>query len=81
MATMNISLPDSLRSWIEGQLAAGRFASTSDYVRDLVRRDQDYRAELAALEAALEEGRNSGPSGRSVEDIITAERARLARAA
>lgn len=37
MAQMNISIPEALRSWAEARVAEGRYSSTSDYVRDLVR--------------------------------------------
>ena len=43
MASMNIALPDQMKAWIEEQIAAGRYVSASDYVRDLVRRDQERR--------------------------------------
>ena len=78
MATMNISLPTGLRDFVEAEVTGGGFASVSDYVRDLIRNEQAYRAELRALEAALAEGRASGVSKRGVEDIIAAERARIA---
>ena len=74
MAQMNISLPDKLKSWADARVAEGRYSSTSDYVRDLMRRDQD-RAEAAArLQAAIDEGRASPPSERGLEDIIAARR-------
>jgi antitoxin ParD1/3/4 len=41
MAQMNVSIPDKLKSWSEARDAEGRYRSTSDYVRDLVRRDQE----------------------------------------
>ena len=41
MPTRNISLPESLRSFVEEQIAQRRSATTSEYVRDLIRRDQD----------------------------------------
>ena len=41
MASMNISLPDPMRDWVEAQIEQGRYSSNSDYVRDLIRRDQD----------------------------------------
>jgi antitoxin ParD1/3/4 len=44
MAQMNISVPDALRQWAEQRVAEGRYASTSDYIRDLMRRDQDAAA-------------------------------------
>jgi antitoxin ParD1/3/4 len=41
MPTMNVSLPDELRSYIAGQIEGGGFGSTSEYVRDLIRQDRD----------------------------------------
>ena len=43
MATMTVSLPDPMKDWIEAQIRQGDYASVSDYVRDLVRRDRDRR--------------------------------------
>lgn len=60
MATMNVSLPDRMKSWVEDQVADGRFGNSSDYVRDLIRRDQERRAAVAALQAAIDEGLASG---------------------
>ncbi len=41
MATMNVSLPDKMREWIDGQVASGRYANASDLVRDLIRDAQE----------------------------------------
>jgi len=41
MSTMNVSLPDELRSFVDERVGHGGFGSTSEYVRDLIRRDQD----------------------------------------
>ena len=60
MATMNISLPDPMRDWVQTQIETGKYASSSDYVRDLIRRDQEARDKIAALQAAITEGMNSG---------------------
>lgn len=40
MASMNISLPDPLRAQVQARIDSGQYASASDYVRDLIRRDQ-----------------------------------------
>ena len=40
MASMNISLPDPLRDYVQERIDSGHYASASDYVRDLIRRDQ-----------------------------------------
>jgi antitoxin ParD1/3/4 len=66
MATMNISLPDNMKDWAESQSNSGRYSNTSDYVRDLIRRDQEHRY---AIVEALIEGEQSGDSSHSVDDI------------
>lgn len=60
MATMNVSLPDVMKAWVEEQTGEGRYGNASDYVRDLIRRDQDRKAAMAALQAAITEGVESG---------------------
>lgn len=62
MAQMNISIPEALKSWAEARVAEGRYSSTSDYVRDLVRRDQETEEKLRRLRAAIDEGLASGIS-------------------
>lgn len=76
MATMNVSLPDPLKEWVEDRVKSGRYANASDYVRDLIRRDQERRE---ALVRALIEGEASGTSRRSVRDIAADTRAKLDR--
>lgn len=68
MASLNISLPDTMRQWVDQQVASGDYANASDYIRDLLRHDQRQRE---ALNLALLEGERSGISLRSVQDIIT----------
>ncbi|RZF62964.1 type II toxin-antitoxin system ParD family antitoxin [Sphingomonas populi] len=76
MAQMNISIPDKLKSWAERRVADGDYSSTSDYVRDLVRRDQAATEQLERLRAAIDEGRASGVSDRTIDDIIADRRKR-----
>jgi antitoxin ParD1/3/4 len=78
MAQMNVSIPDKLKGWAEQRVAEGRYSSTSDYIRDLVRRDQENEEKVRRLQAAIDEGRASGVSERSIEDIIADNRKRLA---
>lgn len=59
MASMNISLPDEMKNWVEENVQTGRYANASDYVRDLIRDDHK---RLEELRAALIEGENSGSS-------------------
>ena len=59
MASLNISLPTQLREWIELQIKGGRYGNASEYVRELIRRDQERQAQ-ARLEELLLEGAESG---------------------
>lgn len=70
MAQMNVSIPDQLKGWAEARVAEGGYSSTSDYVRDLVRRDLEAEQARRRLRAAIEVGRASGPSKRGIADII-----------
>lgn len=60
MATMNISLPDDLKDWAEARVADGRYSSVSDYVRDLIRHEQERDVFIAEMQAAIDEGEASG---------------------
>jgi antitoxin ParD1/3/4 len=69
---MNISLPDAMKAWVEAQTEQGRYSNASDYVRDLIRHDQERKARRAALQRALTEGLESGISTRSMDDLLEA---------
>lgn len=80
MATMNVSLPEPMKDWVEQQAASGRYSNASDYVRDLIRRDQERAEKLGDLQRLLTEGLESGISDRSLAEVLEAAR-RQARAA
>ena len=63
MATMNISLPDQMRDWVESRTDSGLYSNNSDYVRDLIRRDQLREQKLNALQQAITDGLESGDGG------------------
>ena len=67
MQTMNISLPDPLKEFVDGQIADGRYSSASEYVRELIRADEQRKARQA-LETALLEGLSSAESVLSDDD-------------
>jgi len=62
MATMNVSLPDPMKSWAEARTKDGRYSNVSDYVRDLIRRDQEREGAIAELQGLISEGMASGPA-------------------
>ncbi len=62
MGTMNISLPDPMKSWVEDQAKSGRYANSSDYVRDLIRRDRARLEAVTEIQAAVDAGLASGPA-------------------
>ncbi len=70
MATMNISLPDQMKEWVEARAETGRYANSSDYVRDLIRRDQEKAEKIARLQTLITEGIESGISERSFDEIM-----------
>lgn len=75
MATMNVSLPDPMKSWVEAQTQDGRYSNASDYVRDLIRRDQDRQLAIGELQQLVDEGIASGPAGRlDVEAFLVRKR-------
>jgi antitoxin ParD1/3/4 len=80
MATMNISLPDKMKQWVEQQVATGRFANASDYVRDLVRRDEERAQKIAAFQREIDKGIASGISDRSIDEIFADARANAIKA-
>lgn len=60
MATINISIPDGLRNWVQTQTDGEQYASTSDYLRDLIRKDQARQQQLQQMQDAISAGINSG---------------------
>jgi antitoxin ParD1/3/4 len=77
MATMNISIPDPMKDWVQAQVETGTYANSSDYVRDLIRKDQENRNKLNILQKAITEGLESGTSDKSFDDIISAAKLKL----
>jgi antitoxin ParD1/3/4 len=60
-ASINISLPEPLKEWIEAQVAAGGYGTASEYVRHLLREDQRRRLR-EQIDRTLHESLDSGPS-------------------
>ena len=76
MATMNVSIPDPMKDWVEAQVESGLYSNASDYVRDLIRQDQDNQQQRQLLIAALKKGEASGISKRTLEEIWNSVKAR-----
>lgn len=81
MAQLNVSIPAALKRWIDHRVAEGRYSSASDYVRDLVRRDQDSEPDDRVwVKAMLAEGMVSPVIDKepedAIEEIIAERRAR-----
>lgn len=74
MATMNVSLPDAMKNWVERQADDGRYSNSSDYVRDLIRRDQERARKISAMNALIEEGLASGVGTMTMDEIRAAGR-------
>ena len=72
-----ITLTDKQDQWIKAQIAAGEYTNDSEYIRDLVRRDQEENAKFMALKQAIQEGLSSGVSDKSVTDIMEEVESRL----
>lgn len=80
MATMNVSLPDPMKEWVEAQAATGRYANASDYVRDLIRKDQERAAKIETMQKRVEEGLASGePQELSVDAFLNTMREKHGR--
>ena len=58
--TMSVALPETMRSYIAERVKSGAYGNTSEYLRDLIRRDQETQA-AQRLRALIEEGLASGP--------------------
>lgn len=76
MATMNISLPDAMKHWVNTKTADGRYANASDYVRDLIRKDQKRKDKIANMQRLVDKGLASGISTNSMDDILAAAKSR-----
>jgi antitoxin ParD1/3/4 len=66
--TMSFALPAALRSYVDQRVQSGQYGNTSEYLRELIRRDQEDQAKKR-LRALIEEGLNSGP-GRAITSQV-----------
>jgi len=73
MSTMNVSLPNELKSYVDEQVGDGGYGSTSEYVRELIRRDKDRQH----LRRVLIEGATSKPGPIADASYFTSLRDRI----
>ena len=64
---MNIALPEPLRAYVAQRVESGEYGNTSEYVRDLIRKDQREQR-IQRLRALVEEGLVSGPATPDTQD-------------
>ena len=72
-----ITFTEQQHQWMKAKIAEGQFTNDSEYIRDLVRRDQEKHAELEVIRVALIEGEHSGMSTRTPDDIRKAVQERM----
>lgn len=70
MSTMNISLPDSLKNFVDERVSDGDYSTSSEYLRELIRKDQDrLKLRTLILEGAASE-LNPKPLGKDYFDVL-----------
>ena len=77
----SITVTDRQEQWIRAQIASGEYGNDSEYVRDLIRRDQEQNAQFRALKEAIQDGLESGVSDKTVKEVWARGRAALPCAA
>ena len=76
MTTLNISLPESMREFIDQQIDQCGYSTASEYIRHLIRQDQE-KAEKKQIEKLLLEGLNSGEPMEITDDWWSQKRTEL----
>lgn len=70
MTSMNVSLPNQMKDWVESKIHLGQYHNASEYVRALIRKDQLEVERALAFRSAIDMGRNSGVDERSFDQVI-----------
>ncbi len=70
MQRKTITVTKQQDSWIKSQVDSGQYGNDSEYLRELIRLDQEYKHKIELLRSALIEGEKSGLSERSMPDIL-----------
>jgi len=77
--TMNISLPDSMKTFVDERLAGDNYGSASEYVRDLIRADQKRREEQKLEKLLLDRLQSGTEMQFDIEDVRTELAKRLSK--
>ena len=81
MPRKTITLTEQQDDWVKAQIESGHFGNDSEYIRDLIRRDQQAKERLSALRQALSDGESSGkPKQLDVSSIKAAGRKLMKKA-
>jgi antitoxin ParD1/3/4 len=67
----SITFTNQQNDWIRLQIQQGDFTNDSEYIRDLVRKDQSQNLKLMELKNAIDQGFNSGISNKTISDLMT----------
>ncbi|KSB88556.1 hypothetical protein AS593_17380 [Caulobacter vibrioides] len=76
MATMNVSLSEDAKDWVEDRARSERYDTPADYVRDLIERDRIRHAKIQAMQVLVDEALGSDDSEHSMTEILEIARAR-----
>jgi len=70
MQRKTITVTQQQNTWIKSQIDSGQYGNDSEYLRELIRLDQEHKKKLELLRSALIDGENSGISKRNMSDIL-----------
>jgi antitoxin ParD1/3/4 len=77
MIKKTITVTDQQDAWIKSRIASGQYGNDSEFIRDLIRKEQARLDEVEAIRTALIAGEDSGIGSMSMEEIRTKAKARL----
>jgi len=72
-----ITVTDQQNAWIKSRIASGDYTNDSEYLRDLLRKDQERSEKITNMQRLVTEGLESGVGNRTAEDVRTAVQERL----
>jgi antitoxin ParD1/3/4 len=76
MATIKLEIPASLKAWVDNQAAESGHPDASDYVRNLLLREQERQQKIAAMDARVAEALERGTGTRTMDDLAAEARRR-----